>query len=66
MMDDTLKPGRASGRTGCDAVGERLAKDPPRAGDSGTPEPADLDAQMNGMTVGWQVRQPPIIPAMDL
>jgi hypothetical protein len=46
QMHDALETGRAPRRTRRDAVGERLAEDPPGAGDGGTPEPADLDTQM--------------------
>ena len=66
MMDDAFEPGCASGGTGCDAVGERLAEDPPGAAHGGTPEPPDVDTQVDGTAVRGEVGQPAIIPAMDL
>ena len=66
MMDDALEPGRASGGSRCDVVSERLAEDLPGARDGGAPETADLYAQLDGTTVRRKIRQPTIIPTMDL
>lgn len=65
-MDDALEPGRASGGSRCDVVSERLAEDLPGARDGGAPETADLYAQLDGTTVRRKIRQPTIIPTMDL
>ena len=65
-MDNALEPGRASGGSRCNVGSERLAEDLPGARDGGAPEPADLNAQMYGTAVRRKVRQPPIIPTMDL
>ena len=66
MMDDALEPGCTSGGTRRDAVGERLAEYPPGAVDGGTPEPADLYKQVDRTAARREVRQPSIVPAMDL
>ena len=66
MMDDAFEPGCPPGGAGCDAVGEWLAEDPPGAGGGGTPEPADLDTQVDSTAVRRQVHQPSIVSAMNL
>jgi len=65
-MDDTLQPGCAPCCPRRDAVGERLAENPPGAASGSTPEPADLDAQMDDLAVRRQVHEPPMIPTMNL
>jgi len=47
-------------------VGERLAEDQPGAAHGGTPEPADVDTQMDGPAVRRQVHEQPMIPTMNL
>jgi hypothetical protein len=65
-MDDTLQPDCAPYCPRRDAVGERLAENPPGAASGSTPEPADLDAQMDDRAVRRQVHEPPMIPTMNL
>ena len=66
VVDQILEPGRASGHAGCDAVRKQFAEDPSGARGGSAPEPAHLDAYVDSTAVRRQVRQPPIIPAVDL
>jgi len=66
VVNDPFKPRCAPGRPWRNAVTQRLAENPPRAGDVSATEPADLNAQMHSTAVRGKIQQPPFVAAMNL